>query len=505
MGGCLTEVQLFQTYRRETSPEELLDALHHVLGCSLCHEHWRRFALDEQVAAGIRSAVEGDIQGADETPGVSEAIRLPDKLGIPGFRLRGDFVEGGQARVYRAVHEASQEEVAIKVFHNSPLNEGGDARFSRELQSLARLRHPHVIPIRSAGEILGHAYFVMPWIEGIPLDQHISKRKPDIRQRLDLLIKICSAVDHAHKRGVMHLDLKPSNVLVDSSGEPMVMDFGLARLSTGETADGEGWGLGVAGTPAYMAPEQASDREDVDTRSDVFMLGLLLYEVLCGRRARHGSAEEAQHASLDLARQEPPPIRQAAPHLGTELAVITQTATAMDREKRYQTAKALLDDLERYRSGEPVRVMGEGFLYRMSKFSRKHLAVLVGVLAVALVVTSAMIVRRESQGMLEEAYGRGVLIDNERFQAEARLSERRRQRIQQAQADMRSLAGELAGVYQELADAYSQLGKLNQTQRCTAHAKEARKRADTTSRPTTSDDEPPAGGDAPPKDQAPTP
>jgi hypothetical protein len=465
MAGCLTEVEIFQVYRGEVAPEDLVDALRHVVGCSLCHEQWKRFELDEQVAAGIRSAVVGDILGADETPGVSHVTELPEHLDIPGFRLREGYIDGGQARVFRAVHLASQEEVAIKVFHNSPLNEGGHARFLRELRSLARLRHPHVIPIRSAGEILGFAYYVMPWIEGLPLDEFARTTALSRTRKLDLLMRVVGAVDHAHKRGVLHLDLKPSNVRVDPNGEPMVMDFGLARMATGDAADVAGLGLGAAGTPAYMAPEQLDDQEDVDIRADVFMLGLLLYEVLAGRRARQ-TPEGEQVRFSELATTVPPPIRAVAPQVQRELAAIVERAIAPDRDQRYPSAEALLDDLQAYRRGAPVEAMGEGFLYRASKLSRKYVVVIVGLLAVLVLVSSALLVRRELDRTVEVAATRAVKVSQ----------------------------GLLPAKYRELARAYTELSEIHRALGHAARAEDYAIRAEAALRGSEAEVPPPMEG-----------
>ncbi|MCB9851243.1 MAG: serine/threonine protein kinase [Phycisphaerales bacterium] len=436
MGGCLTEVELYRTYRGEARAEEMAQSLRHIAGCSLCHEQWKRFELDAAVAGGIRSALMGDLRGADETPGVDDVQELPEHLDIPGFRLRDTYIDGGQARVFRAVHVASQEDVAIKVFYNSPLNEGGHARFLRELRSLARLRHPNVIPIRSAGEILGFAYYVMPWITGAPLDEYVRKNPMSTRRKVELLFQIVSAVDHAHKRGVMHLDLKPSNVRIDSAGEPIVMDFGLARMSTGDLADSAVLGLGAAGTPAYMAPEQLEDREDVDTRADVFMLGLLIYEVLAERRAREGSSNKTRRA-VDLAQAAPPPLRHVAPHVPRELGAIVNRAIAMDRNERYPSAQALLDDMEAYLHGKPVEAMGQGAIYRLSKFSRQHLAVMVGTLAVLIMLGAGLLVRREMDRYTELAATRATLVSQGLLPAKYR---------------------ELARAYEELSDLYRRHG-----------------------------------------------
>jgi hypothetical protein len=435
--GCLSEVELFQAFRDELSANEARAALHHVLVCDLCHEQWRRFALDEKVADGIRSAVLGDARGADCAPGVADAVELPDRLVIPGFRLRGDYIDGGQARVYRAIHEASQEEVAIKVFHNSPLNEGGHARFSAELRSLARLRHPHVIPIRSAGEILGHAYYVMPWIDGDPLDEYVRVHKLTVREKTALFSKICGAVDHAHKRGVMHLDLKPSNVRVDRSGEPVVMDFGLARLASKDGMDAMLPGLGVAGTPAYMAPEQVQNGDDVDTRADVFMLGLLFYEMLAGKRAREGDAETGRPPSLELALKPLPSLQHVVPRISKDLIAIVALATAPRREARYQAAEALLDDLQRYLEVRPVAARGNSFAYKLTKLSQKHLLLVVGGVAIAMILLTAVIVNREAQRFQDDAYRRAERVSP----GLERANERK-----------------MARLYSEMSDAYRRLG-----------------------------------------------
>ncbi|HRX86158.1 MAG TPA: serine/threonine-protein kinase [Phycisphaerae bacterium] len=419
MPGCLTEVELFRAYRGELSAGAQLEALRHVIDCSLCQEQWKHFELDSHVARSVRSALLGDLRGADNAPGVNNVTELPERLDMPGFRMLDGYIDGGQARVFHAMHLASQEEVAIKVFHNSPLNEGGHARFLRELRSLARLRHPNVIPIRSAGEIMGFAYYVMPWICGDPLDVYARKARLSTARKVDLLIRVVSAVEHAHKRGVLHLDLKPTNVRVDAAGEPIVMDFGLARMSSSEFANLAGLGLGAVGTPAYMAPEQVEDREDVDTRADVFMLGLLMFEVLTGRRARDVD-EDGPTRVITLARTRPPAVRTVAPEVPRELAAIVARATAEDRERRFPSAESMLADLQAYRAGHVVEAMGDGFFYRASKFSRQHLGVIMGTLSIIIILSTALLVRRETLLYAEEAYTRATRVSRERLPATLR-------------------------------------------------------------------------------------
>lgn len=436
--GCLSEMELFQAFRRELPAESAQAVLLHVVNCDLCHEQWKRLVVDEQLADGIRAAVRGDVGVADQAPGAAEPAPLPDRINLPGFSFDDDFVEGGQARVYRAVHEASREPVAIKVFFNSLLNEGGKARFFRELRSLARLRHPHVIPIRSEGEVHGHPYIVMPWIDGCSLTDHVERADLTIRQRITVMAKICDALDHAHKRGVMHLDLKPSNVRVDSGGEPVVLDFGLARLIDADAEDAE-VAVGVAGTPLYMAPEQIRDRSDVDIRADVYMLGLLLYEVLSGKRAKDtgSGGDSSGSVSLSSALIEPPPIRRLTHRVNRELAAIVDKSVTSYRAARYQSAGALKDDLERYLAHQPVSAMESRPLYVFSKFCRNHFTLVVGVIAIFAAISSMWVVKKNADQMVSQA--------NERLDQVNRQS---------SHATVR----QLAEAYTELAQAYRAAG-----------------------------------------------
>jgi len=435
--GCLTEIQLYQTFRRELPAEMSESILRHVLACDLCREHWQRLMVDEQVADGIRAAVRGDVSAADGAPGFAEPGPLPERINLAGFRIEDEYIEGGQARVYRAVHEASREHVAIKVFFNSLLNEGGKARFFRELRSLARLRHPHVIPIRSEGEVHGHPYIVMPWIEGCSLTEYVRSARLGVRRRVALIASICDALDHAHKRGVMHLDLKPSNVRVDTAGEPVVLDFGLARLIDAD-ADEANVAAGVAGTPLYMAPEQVRDRDDVDTRADVYMLGLLLYEVLTGRRAKQVSGDSSGSVDLRSALNAPPPVRRVAPRLPRELAAIVDKSVTSYRAARYQSAGALKGDLDRYLAGRPVDAMQGGVFYVARKFCRTHLTLVAGLVAIAAAAIAVGVVKHDADVVTRRAYARLEQITRRSNAARLR---------------------QLAGAYQELSDAYRAAGR----------------------------------------------
>jgi len=477
--GCLTELELFAAFRGDSFEGDVESALRHVLDCRLCHEQWKRFAVDEQVAAGLRSALHGDARGADEVPGLREAMKLPELIEIPGFRIREGYIEGGQARVFRAVHEASQEEVAIKVFHHSPLNEPGNARFFRELKSLTLFRHPHVIPIRSEGEVYGHAYLVMPWIEGSPLNEYVKHHKLTVRQKVRMLAKICSALDHAHKRGVMHLDLKPTNVRVDSKGEPVVLDFALARLR-GDILDDAGLGLAVAGTPPYMAPEQVQDPNNLDIRSDVYTLGLLLYEMLCGRRAKGSDPGEGDRARWEVALEQPVPLRKVAPAIGAELAAIVEKAIAPDRGDRYRSAEAMQADLERFLAGRAVEALAGHVVYQARKFARQHLAGTVGLAAIALILVSGMYMRYQMDCVVGDA--EQFVIKREEQLREAAKYAPPRPYLYNLVADVYK---KLSGVCAELGEAYALMGEDNLASHYRRQADENASKADQFRRPET--------------------
>ncbi|MFH0980357.1 MAG: serine/threonine-protein kinase [Planctomycetota bacterium] len=448
--GCVAEVDMFLAYRRELSAEQSVLILRHLAGCSLCHDLWKRFELDERIAEGIQCALRGDSAGADTGPGWGPDEELPETLEIPGFRIRPGYIEGGQARVYRGIYEASQEEVAIKVFHNSLLNEGGQERFAREIKSVARLRHPNLITIRSDGQIDGHPYFVMPWIEGLTLDEYVKQTPLSFIRKVELISKICEAVSHAHQRGVMHLDLKPTNVRVDVTGQPIVMDFGLARLTETDYSEPPGTPPGVAGTPLYMAPEQIENREDLDVRADVYGLGLLLYEVLVGRRAKGAQLTQSQAPSLEVAREVPPPPRAVNPKVPRELEAVTLRALEVDRERRYLTARALYEDLEHYRQGRVVQAYAHRRGYRLHKWMHLHRERIASLGLIGLVMGLGLAIRTkvvwDAEHMVKEAERRSA-VEDQKYQS---VNEERG----------RNLSAELERVRRELADTLEMTGSV---------------------------------------------
>jgi serine/threonine-protein kinase len=297
--------------------------------------------------------------GKDFLPAAGE---LPRAFG--NYQLLSEIGRGGMGVVYKARQEDLDRVVAVKMILSSHLASAEQVRrFQAEARSAAKLRHSHIVPIHEVGQCNGQDYFTMEYIEGQSLAQSIAQGPIDVPTAVRIVSAIARAVDYLHRQGIVHRDLKPSNILLDAQGEPYLTDFGLAKILAPDaqlTATGV-----IAGTPAYMAPEQAAGRgREVGPGADVYSLGAILYELLTG--VPPFLEENPLDTLLNVLSVDPMLPRRLNPKIPRELELICLTCLWKTPGERYASAEALADDLDRFARGEPIKVrpphLGQRFL-----------------------------------------------------------------------------------------------------------------------------------------------
>ena len=393
-----------------------------------------RDAYLEQVCAGdqdqlnrVRAVLSGFEQESQflESPAVEFdrtflQSHLPEPTGsqIGPYKIREQLGEGGFGVVYVAEQiEPVRRKVALKIIKPGMDTKEVIARFEAERQALALMAHPNIAKVLDAGTTEGgRPYFVMELVSGIPITEFCDQQKFSTRERLELFVTVCEAVQHAHMKGIIHRDLKPTNVMVelhDVKAVPKVIDFGIAKATNQQLAQQTVYTQfsQLIGTPLYMSPEQAQlSGLDIDTRSDVYSLGVLLYELLTGATPFDGDL--LSQVGLDemrrIIREDDPPKpstrvstlgaeiastisdrRQIACHqlsllMQRELDWIVMKSLEKDRTRRYESARDLALDIQRYLDDEPVEACPPTVGYRLRKYARRHRAVLTTTILVAL-------------------------------------------------------------------------------------------------------------------------
>jgi tRNA A-37 threonylcarbamoyl transferase component Bud32/tetratricopeptide (TPR) repeat protein len=335
------------------------------------------------------------------TPAASGAPALtgPVADAFPGYQLVREIRRGGQGVVYQAIQKTTRRKVAIKVMREGPFGDPREkARFEREVQILAQLSHPGIVAIHDSGTTpQGQFFYVMDYISGEPLDRFIARGPHDLADTLRLFIKICDAVNAAHLKGIIHRDLKPSNILIDTDGEPHVLDFGLAKVATGEVTEATRPQVMTVtgqfmGSLPWASPEQAEGRPDkIDIRTDVYSLGVVLYQLLVDRFPYDvvGSMRDVMTRILEHAPARPGAARRDVDH---EVDTIVLKALAKQRERRYQSAGELARDLRHYLAGEAIEAKRDSIGYLLTKQLRRYrLPVAMGA-AFVVVVTVGFVV-----------------------------------------------------------------------------------------------------------------
>jgi eukaryotic-like serine/threonine-protein kinase len=317
---------------------------------------WDHIAGDPDAgAAGLNPAVAAGAEAASAPAEVPTA--LPSTIGR--YRILRLLGEGGMGVVYEAEQEQPRRTVALKVIKSGLGDPKLVRRFEQESLALGRLQHPGIAQIYEAGTAetgFGpQPYFAMEFIRGESLLQYAKAHQLSIRQRLELMAKICEAVHHAHQRGIIHRDLKPGNILVDETGQPKILDFGVARAINSDAHVSRQTDLGqLVGTLAYMSPEQVlADPLELDTRSDVYALGVVLYELLAGRLP-YTVSPRLHEAVQTIREEEPRPLSTFNSAYRGEIETIVCKALEKDKTRRYASTAELGADIRRYLQDEPI-------------------------------------------------------------------------------------------------------------------------------------------------------
>jgi len=319
----------------------------------------------------------------------------PSNLG--NYRILRLLGEGGMGAVYEAEQEHPRRVVALKVIKPGLVSPELLRRFEHEVRALGRLQHPGIAQIYEAGTADSgfgpQPYFAMEFIRGRPLLEYAGQQQLKTRERLELMMRICEAVHHAHQRGLIHRDLKPGNILVDETGQPKILDFGVARATDIDAGATRQTDLGqLVGTLAYMSPEQAlGDPLELDTRSDVYALGVILYELLA-ERMPYRIGQRLHEVVQAIKEEEPAPLSSINRIYRGDVETIVAKALEKDKTRRYASVADLGADIQRHLRDEPIVARPASTVYQLQKFARRRRGLVTGAVAVLVVLVAGIVV-----------------------------------------------------------------------------------------------------------------
>jgi WD40 repeat protein len=426
MTDCYDVATLQQFLNEELDPEQRKNIDNHLQKCSKCAATFEGL-LDKHVAGMIRTP--DPYTTVHEEP--FSARGQPAVPSFPGYEILSKLGHGGMGQVYKARHLPLDRIVALKTIRADQDASGASLvellikRFRIEVEAAARLQHPNIAQIFEIGEQHGLPFFAMEFVEGGTLAHKLAGNPQPVEEAAGLVETLARAMHTAHEKGIIHRDLKPANVLLTKDGTPKISDFGLAKkldAGAGQTQTG----LPI-GTPAYMAPEQVTGKPgDISPRTDVHALGIILYEALTGRPPFRG--EFVAEILAQVEELEPVPLRRLRPKLPRDLETICLKSLQKEPKKRYASALALAEDLNRYRAGEPIHARPVGRLERLTKRCRRNplatglvallVVAVIGVLAFGIWAGVERVRRADAQAVAANLSIEKAIADEKRKQSE---------------------------------------------------------------------------------------